>query len=388
MSKTTFLKRHPKLALIFFNLILLFVVFVIFEIALRIFTPDWLQYRMEFLSTGNGYGYGTDATWKVNYRNGEYYSFMPDSSFKIYHPEYENTVDINNLGGRASFHGEKADTANIIPFTGDSFVMGVGVEDSQTMVSNLRKKLHFNFLNLGVGGSSLPIQRRIIEMRYDELGKPPVAIFGFFLGNDFDDILKIALDRMDTSKKVVDSAKVNKTGFWWKVNNFINHNFFLKKLYVLQFIKQKVMAFRKRGNDAVDQIFLISNAKNADYISRAKSEVDKEVGLLVKQPYKPIFILIPDRYQVNTVIRRQMCEYYNIDYEDFKPRLANDVIISILDKYHIEYIDGTQCIANHLKDGKLYYTKDNHFTPLGNRIFSECIADSLQKKISRYTAHP
>ena len=77
--------------------------------------------------------------WKTKYKNGEFYSFTPNSTFKIYHAEYENVVHINSLGGRSTALNELADTNNIIPFTGDSFVMGVGVEDTENIVSLCKK---------------------------------------------------------------------------------------------------------------------------------------------------------------------------------------------------------------------------------------------------------
>jgi hypothetical protein len=389
MRAKTFLKKHPKLFLVFFNILILLGIFIIFEIALRIFTPDWLAYRMKYLDIGDSRGYGSDADWKVKYKDNKFYSFLPNSTFKIYHYEYENTVHINELGARYTSPGEKTDTSGLIPFTGDSFVIGVGVEDSENIVALSKKSTGYNFLNLGIGGTSMPIQRDIIHMRYDELGKPGLVVYGFFLGNDFDDIIK------ETEKKQPDSlvaqknpektSESNPNGFLWKFNYFINHNNFFKRLYVLQFIKQKILNIKNKGHvKDMDPVFYIMNSKNEPYIERVKKEIDQEIGNLSKEPYQSIVILIPDRYQVNPVIRNNMCTYYNLKESDIDPLIPNKLLIAALDKYHIPYIDPTACISDHLKDGKLYYIQDNHFTKLGQQVISSCVKDSLQRMISQF----
>ena len=61
MSSPTFFKKHPRLSLIFVNLTLLLFIVIVFEIVLRIFTPDWLEYKMHMLRSGEFKGFGTDA---------------------------------------------------------------------------------------------------------------------------------------------------------------------------------------------------------------------------------------------------------------------------------------------------------------------------------------
>ena len=390
MSSTSFFKRYPKLSIVIFNILLLFFIFVVFEIILRIFTPSWLAYTMNYLATGKGFGHGTDANWDIKNKDGRFYSFTPNSTFKIYHEEYENTVHINNLGGRSSFPGEKADTANIIPFTGDSFVMGVGVEDTETMVSVTKKLTNHNFVNLGVGGSCMPIQRNFIKARYDELGHPKTVLYGFFFGNDFSDIIKEYSKNTDTASLHTGSPKQN--GFMWRVNNLINNNGFLKRLYTLQFIKQKILNIKNKDlektRDFMETIFLIMNKTDTSYINLATSLIDKEAEFLSKEPYTPVVIFIPDNSQVNNAIRKKKSAYYNIDEKNLDPLLPNQILRDVLNKYKIKYIDPTQCLGAHLSDGALYYTKDNHFTKLGQKVFSECIADSLQKILAQQINKP
>jgi len=386
--KQSLFKKYPKLSLLFFNIFLLLFILIIFEILLRIFTPNWLSYRMKMINSGNLAGYGTDANWNLKYKDGSFFSFTPNSKFKIYHFEYENTVTINALGGRSNEPGEKTDTTNIIPFTGDSFVMGVGVEDTETVVSLTKKTTGYNFLNLGIAGSCMPIQRKIINMRYEELGKPKIVIYGFWLGNDFDDIMKQNSITSPDSVSLITNPKEIKqpadNGIMWKVNFFINNNKFLRKLYVLQFIKQKIINMQNIKNKEMYTPFYLFDSSNTEYINKAKIQIDKEVEILSKEPYKSIVIIIPDKYQINDSLRKSMVNYYSLNEKNINPLIPNQIITETLKKYNIRYIDATQCLKNHQYEQALYYVLDNHFTRFGQKILSECISDSLKKTIAEY----
>jgi hypothetical protein len=386
MSSSTFFKSHPRLSLIFVNLTLLLFILIVFEIVLRIFTPNWLQYKMDMLKSGEFKGFGTDANWQTKYKNGQFYSFIPNSTFKIYHPEYENTVHINSLGGRSNVANEIADTNNIIPFTGDSFIMGVGVEDTETMVSLSRKNISYNFLNLGIAGTGIHMQRKVIDSRLNELNNPKVVIYGFWTGNDFDDEIKESIrdstNIKDSTNHTVNNEELSE-GFGWKFNSFINHNKFLNKLYFLQFLKQKILNIKNKQKKTqdIDPFFLIINDQNTSYINQTKYFLNKEIEALSKEPYKSVFIIIPDKYQIYSDLRKTMISYYNLDEKNINTFLPNEILKEILNKYKISYIDATECLITHQTDGKLYYVQDNHFTKLGQKIISDCVSDSLQKII-------
>jgi hypothetical protein len=394
MSSNSFIKKHPKLTLIFFNISLLLLVFIVLEIVIRIFAPGWLVYRMKYLNTGNLEGFGTDAHWDLDVRDGQIYSFKPGTNFKVYNTEYENTVHINSFGGRNTEANEKKDTNKIIPFMGDSFVFGIGVEDTETMVSITRKMTGNNFLNFGFPGTCIVDQRRMINTRYDKLKPPSIVIYGFFLGNDFEDIIKNhSRDSSKAGSSVIpkkDSAskkeEVKNSGFAWRMNRLINHSF-LRKLYSLQFIKQKLLNIKNKGKAKdMDLVFYLLDSKNTEHIKQARTDIDIEIKKLSEDAYQPIVVLIPDRYQVSSPLRKSMCAYYNLDEKYISPYLPNQILIEALDKYKIKYIDPTRCLIAHSAEGALYYTQDNHLTKLGQKIISECITDSLRTTINQLRA--
>jgi len=394
MKSNSFIKKHPTAAIVFFNVLLLFFIFIVFEIILRIFTPGWLDDTMNYLKTGKGFGYGNDSNWKIKYKDGNFYSFTPNSTFKVYHSEYENTVHINLLGGRSTVApDEKVDTANLIPFIGDSFVMGVGVEDSENMVSLIKKSTRLNFLNLGVSGTCIPRQRMIINRRYNDLGNPNFVIYGFFIGNDFDDIRNLFLTKSPLSDSIRFKERTllknqpNTTTVSGKINNYISNNNLLKRIYFLHYIKQKILNIKKKRHDKnfdnMEPVYHMLDSSNTKYIQQARTLIDQEIELLSKEPYEPIVIIIPDRSQMDNSLRKKLADDYNINENKISIFLPQQILKEALHKYKIKYIDPTDCIISHFNEGMLYYKIDNHFTKLGHKVISECISDSLRTMINK-----
>lgn len=386
MAQKSFFKKYPRVSLVLVNLFFLAVIFFIFEVAIRMFSPSWLQFRMKALNTGDHKDFGSDASWKVLKKDGQFYSFEPNSTFKMYAFEYENEVHINKLGARSNGNSDNADTSKLIPFTGDSFVFGVGVEDENSTVALARRATGLNLVNLGVTGTGMHFQRKMIEKRYKELGKPKKVVYGFFLGNDFADIITEQMKDNDTPKEVEKSvaATVSNTAapssntLLWKVNYFVNQNFLLKRSYALQYIKEKLLALKNKGEaKVIKPVFYVMDRQNKDYLAMATKALDKEVQALAAQPYKSIVVIYPDRKQVYDQLRKDVGAYYGVEESNMDPTLPNRLLRSALEKYRIPYIDGTNCLLQHRNDGALYYTQDNHLTPLGQRVFTACIAPSL-----------
>lgn len=394
-EKKGFFKRNPRTTLIIFNLIIFFFIFLVFEVSLRVFAPSWLEYRMKSLMTGELKDFGSDASWPITKKDGAFHCFTPNSHFKMYAFEYENEVNINALGGRKTGKSEILDTSSLIPMTGDSFVFGVGVNDSSTVVAHLRSKTGLNFLNLGVTGTGLHFQRKLIEKRYHELKAPPVVVFGFFLGNDFSDILaERSKDKEERAapaelkKTVVNTSNPSSETFLWKVNYFVNQNALAKRLYSLQYVKVKLLALRNAGEGKVMRpIFYMMDKENTAYHALVREALDKEMEALSKEPFRSIIVIFPDRKQVNSELRRDVSKYYSVDESKLDPGLPNKLLIEALEKHNIPYIDGTSCLKSYVNKGTLYYTQDNHLTPFGQGVFTECVVDKLSKTITSINFH-
>jgi hypothetical protein len=375
-TRTFFFKRHPLAVLFFMNVILLFILLVLLELGLRLFTPEWLEFRMQFLKAGqHREGFGTDKYLKILKKNGAFYSFEPGSIFPITHYEYANIVKIDSLGGRANGSNTARSIVDIIPFVGDSFIFGLGVEDNEHITALLADDLKVNFFNLGVLGTTLPQQRYILHCRLDDLGRPKKVLWAFFLGNDFEELIRYH----ETETEPIIGKKQN--GLVSAINRLIYHNDVLKKIYTIQFFGRTMMVlFSKERGQQCPGIFKIMLTGNEGYLAQVSMRLDEELSAIVaeaeREQFEPFFILIPDTHQINSDVRKRRSDYYSIPFEQLDPKRPNTIITAALRKNNLPFIDTTACLSRNSDPAKLYYL-EGHFTAYGQACFCACIREAV-----------
>src|SRR5215471_15181703 len=128
------------------------------EFMLRIFAPKWLVQEMkEWNLARNAESFGSDVGWQVESIDGRFVRFVPGTQFNVRYHEYNHDVHIDEWGGRAVGGPKPTGQKQLVPFMGDSFVFGIGVQDNETFVSLLNSSpdSNYRFINLGVPGSAL-----------------------------------------------------------------------------------------------------------------------------------------------------------------------------------------------------------------------------------------
>ena len=224
---------------------------------------------MEALALDGRVGtFGTDAGFRFQMKNGEFWRFEPNSQFVVSADEFVHTAHIDEFGGRKVNQVEWAEKPMpVLPFMGDSFTFGVGVSDEETFASALSAEVQeLRILNLGVPASGLKDHRRTIALRHEELGRPKKYIFFFFLGNDFPDLLysPVQVERIPGGVKLI----------LWFIDNIVLRNAILQKSYLIHLARMSLvpMVYKPRsaaGFDA-EPIFPIMNTVDDEYRSRAQ----------------------------------------------------------------------------------------------------------------------
>ena len=360
---------------------------VLLEAGLRLWTPAWLEQRMGELNAEGTSGLppsgeiGTDRTWPIVIEGRAFRQFVPRSSFTVRHDEYRHAVTVDELGGRATPF--RAGYTRVLPFLGDSFTFGVGVEDGETFVSllaaeALRSALAQStprLLNLGMTGTALHNQLDTLELRHDELGRPQFYIFGMFMGNDLTNI------RRHHQRSAVDAASpgVGSRRWLWQANVFVYRHPVLKRLYAIQFLRQKLLAvFNRGGGGFMDPVFLamrndISYLEDSLVFWRRElarlKQVSDRLGLDV------LVVLIPDVHQLDGARRLGKATSLGLDTEVLDAGQITRAISRTLDQIQIPYLDAGPCLAQAAVDG-LYYTQDTHFTAAGHARLARCILGS------------
>ena len=376
------------------------------EALTRVFAPDWLKRRVEELSVKNdtdlGFAtaLGTDQDWPVEKVNGNFRRFLPDASFQVRHYEYETTAHTNALGLRASPHACTSHPRHPIPFTGDSFTFGLGVEDEETFIDLLNKQGNRCFLNFGIPGSSLKEQLDILKMRHKELGRPKVYIFGVFVGNELSD-LEVRSKQFAGDKPWDPNAPELRDKGWGlkrflkPLNSFIRTNELLRRSFLVQFVKAKLLALYNsrrvqtggRQYFGEEVFYTMQNDQHfKDMFTLFTDQLNRLKELSQALHFKYCFVLIPDRHQVDDELRQNKVQYYDLASGTMNYRLINERMGKEFTKRKIRYVDLLPCLREKFASDKaqrFYYSYDNHFTAQGHLAAFECMEKDLAQNLKK-----
>ncbi len=357
------------------------------EAGLRLFAPVWLERRMEELNAGNASrgtdAAGTDRRWPIVLEGTAFRQLEPRSEFTVRHYEYRHAVTADELGGRATPY--RPGYTSVVPFLGDSFTFGVGVEDAQTFVSllaaetlrsPLRERAPPRLLNLGMTGTALHNQLDTLELRHDELGRPRFYVFCVFMGNDLTNI------RRHHQRSATDAASPGSGGsrrWLWQANVLVYHHPALKRLYAIQFLRQKLLAAINRGAGGFMEPVFLAMRTDLSYLEDSLVFWRRELGRLQEVSsrlgFEVLLILIPDVHQLDGARLAGKARSLGLDAAVLDAGQISRAIVQTLDRFQVPYLDVEPCLAEAGVDD-LYYTQDTHFTAAGHARAARCISGS------------
>ncbi len=344
------------------------------ETGLRLFSPPWLAQRMRELNAGDGTSdSGTDRAWPIILEGQAFRQFEPHSSFTVRHYEYQHVATTDELGARTTPYASGYE--HVLPFMGDSFTFGVGVEDAETFVSQVAEATPspFRLLNLGVTGTALPNQLDTLELRHEELGEPELYVFSLFMGNDLTNIRR----RYQRSALDGSARRGKKQHRWlWRANVFVYHHPALKQLYAIQFLRQKLLVAMNRGTSGfMDPVFLAMRTDLSylgDSLVFLRQELERLTEISNRLGFDYVFILIPDVHQLDANRLAGKAESLGLERAKLDAGQITRAISQALDDFQIRYLDISPCLAEGAI-GELYYTQDTHFTAAGHALAARCI---------------
>ncbi len=341
----------------------------VLETGLRVSTPAWLGQRMQELNAGEPLENGSDGNWRAILEAGRFRQFEPYARFTVRHAEYRHGVTIDELGGRYTPPG--ADPSVLVPFVGDSFTFGLGVEDSETFISRIAPETPYRLLNLGVPGSGLRDHLDIVQMRHAELGRPALYVFVVFMGNDLDDV-RARYERARGSARPED-------GLAFRANLLVFNNPLLKRSYVIQYARQKLLALINRGGSGYMQPVFRAMRTDRPYLEDSmvywRQELERLRTVAGTLGFRYLLVLIPDVHQLDDQRRAAKAESYGLADGRLDPGRVSRAFAGALDDLEVPYFDLEPCLSKSAPDG-LFYVQDNHFTAAGHALAGRCILDS------------
>lgn len=352
------------------------------ETALRLCPPSWLEQRMRELAAGRSDESGSDESWPVVVEGRAFRQFVPGSRFTVRHDEYRHAATIDELGGRRTPHSASA--RELVPFLGDSFTFGVGVDDTETFVSLIAAETLRSLpsgepprlLNLGMTGTALHNQLDTLELRHRELGSPGFYVFTLFLGNDLTNIRR----HHDRSALDGSSRGASRSRRWlWQANAFVSRHPALRRLYAPQFLRQKLLTVvHRQAGGFLDPLFLAMR-QDLDDLDGALVFFRKELTRLAEVSdrlgFEYVFILIPDVHQLDASRLAGKARSLGLEPEELEPQRISRAVSRTLSDFGVRHFDLGPCLSEG-SIGGLYYNRDTHLTAAGHALAARCILES------------
>lgn len=332
-------------------LVTLLIIFILFEIILRIFFPQSLSiatFSPEF---------GIDSKPNVNIM---FYN-------KQLTREFKHRIRTNSDGLREDIDYEldRGDNFRILA-VGDSFVFGYGVESNETFVKLLERKLKeenekVQVINLGVPGSGPSHYYKRLEhkgLKYN----PDLVILGLFVGNDFNTVIETTEFTPNTPNQL--------PYFIASKSHAFQFMYLLIKVNFINEIKKDIKPV---------PTMCTSDEKYEQAIYSLEPAVQDFNKLAQENNFDILFVIIPSREQVDDKSWQEALSNFCVLNRSGRYQVQRD-IKAVLDKTNSTYTDLTQKFVDLNKDNTFYHEIDGHFNKKGHELAFSLVYNKLKNE--------
>ena len=298
----------------------------------------------------------------------------PNLNQNYYGGCYHTKIKTNPLG----FRIDKKIERPLILALGDSFVLGLEVDNENHFTHILNKKIPFDVLNLGHGGAGPADYKRHLEdflnnIHKNEMDNSPFitsALVFFYLGNDFENLIgksRHGLKReLMTNIKKKDPRRIIPKS--WRV---------VKTLYALEvFYRRFVLTafFKQKKGQVIDTALYFQKLEKSSYWPKIESKLN-QVFLGLKELQKEHSIKI-------SIVPLPGVLEFTEGPKGRRVSRQNQILKMTSLKYGLHFIPLAQSLNERvareaLPFPYLSYPCDGHYSPLGH----QWMADFLQKEL-------
>jgi len=331
-----------------------------------------------------------------------FYQYDPDLGFRVrpHAPSFDGTLT-NQFGfNDVDYPLQKTTGVFRILVIGDSFSWAGGREGNYTavlerMLAN-RGPRKIEVINAGYPGTHTGEQLALLRkfgLQYD----PDLTVLSFFVGNDFVDAdpdrKRIIVNGiyLDISRrhdyKLLNRPIIPKSRIW----------LFLKQKYQIwaETRKAKAEATAKSPGAFTEETYLaierarleffnVSHSRpshlqaNVDYIFGSIAEMDE---LLKSRNIKLVVAILPDEFQVNQQLFRDIIDRYKLEPQDYDLKFAQNLLKGFLESRGIPYVDFLDQFQAAGKTQTLYAVRDSHWNAAGNQLAARILFEDLGGRI-------
>ena len=320
------------------------------------------------------------------------YRLSPGYRGRIYNrAEYSNEIRINEAGLRGSEIGPPSEEILRVLIVGDSFVFGVGVEDSETFTALLPKNLaRMGFaaegLNAGIPAFGVPDAESWFRRHGADLD-PDMVVLAIFLGNDLVDASPDREEILLVDGLLVPSQSSGGLKAWFHRRS---HLFVAIKSLLEQPGFQPLRARLGLGEPWTTRALreeLGVYKQSAEQDLRAAIDATDEalggfVDLSEELGFNLVAVLIPSEIQLEPERWQTSLASLGLDPADYDPSTPTRIFQELLDRHEIPTLDlGPPFVSGLSRGEELYFRLDRHWTRAGHALAADELARFLTLRL-------
>lgn len=329
-------------------------VFIVFEILVRVFSPQIFEIHPRGM-------YTTDEDVG--------YALTPGFEGQLQRNEFTTRISVNDQGLRGRPFGPKRDDISRILVLGDSFAFGYGVEEHESFPAYLEACLNsagagaFEVLTAGVPGYGTVDQLNFLRSRGEALA-PDVVILQFLSSNDLDENRYPATEWADVedgwlvySSDGYDPATMlplwKQFELWLKANvhsaGFVSERIGYLLLKSSLFPRLELAMWGELFSDEEERLF-------EEALTDIKHHAD---GLGARF----LFLYLTDQ---GPVLARS------------EPQLRSEALVErVLSDQGVDWINMYRLMREHEDRGSFYFPLDGHWNAAGHQFAAEALCREL-----------
>jgi hypothetical protein len=316
------------------------------------------------------------------------YRLSPGYRGRIYNrAEYSNDIRINETGLRGPEIEAPSEGTLRVLTVGDSFVFGVGVEDTETFTAVLPAYLapegiQAQGLNAGIPAFGVPDAESWFRRHGVEL-QPDVVVLGIFLGNDLVDASPDREEILLVDGLLVPSQSAGGLKAWLHRRSHLyvavkgllelpgfqplRMKLGLREPWTTRTLREELGVYRKTAEQELGAAIDATDEALARF-----AQLSDELG------FELVALMIPSEIQLQPERWNSSLSSLGLDAAAYDPYVPTRIFQGLLSRHGIPTLDLGPVFAAGLTRGqKLYFSLDRHWTTAGHRLAADELAGFL-----------
>lgn len=321
------------------------------------------------------------------------YRLSPGYRGSIYNrAEYSNEIRINQAGLRGPEVGSSSDEILRVLVVGDSFVFGVGVEDTDTFTALLPARLGAHDkpaaegLNAGIPAFGVPDAESWFRRHGVKL-EPDVVALVIFLGNDLVDASPEREEILLVDGLLVPSQSDGGIKAWLHRHS---HLFVAVKSLLdqpdLQPLRDRLGLGEPWRTRTLREELGVYRKSAGEELRPAIDATDEALGRFTELSdelgFELIAVLIPSEIQLEPERWQMSLTSLALDPADYDPSTPTRIFQELLDRHEIPTLDlGPPFLTGLSRGEALYFRLDRHWTRAGHALAADELARFLTLRL-------